>query len=42
LFDTELITRHLEAAYTAMWERQQRGEMPASFSVTAAGGVQPA
>src|SRR5205823_5563874 len=33
LFDTAQITRNLEAAYTRMWERQQRGESPASFAV---------
>jgi protein O-GlcNAc transferase len=33
LFDTVRITRHLEAAYQTMWERQQRGEPPASFAV---------
>ncbi len=33
LFDTRRFCRHLEAAYVAMWERQQRGEPPASFAV---------
>jgi predicted O-linked N-acetylglucosamine transferase (SPINDLY family) len=33
LFDTARFTRHLEAAYTVMWERAQRGEPPASFAV---------
>ena len=33
LFDTAAITRNLEAAYRAMWQRQQRGEPPASFAV---------
>jgi predicted O-linked N-acetylglucosamine transferase (SPINDLY family) len=33
LFDTDRFRRHLEAAYTAMWERHQRGEPPASFAV---------
>jgi predicted O-linked N-acetylglucosamine transferase (SPINDLY family) len=33
LFDTARFTRHLEAAYLTMWERQQRGEAPASFAV---------
>jgi protein O-GlcNAc transferase len=33
LFDTPRYTRNLEAAYRTMWERQQRGEPPASFSV---------
>jgi predicted O-linked N-acetylglucosamine transferase (SPINDLY family) len=34
LFSTERFTRHLEAAYTTMWQRSQRGEPPQSFSVT--------
>jgi predicted O-linked N-acetylglucosamine transferase (SPINDLY family) len=33
LFDTNGLTRHVEAAYTIMWERQQRGEAAASFRV---------
>src|SRR5260370_15175815 len=33
LFDTDRFRRHLEAAYTIMWERYQRGEPPASFAV---------
>jgi protein O-GlcNAc transferase len=33
LFDTERITRQLEAAYSAMWQRYRRGEAPASFSL---------
>jgi protein O-GlcNAc transferase len=33
LFDTERFTRHIEAAYTTMWERSQRGEPPQSFAV---------
>jgi predicted O-linked N-acetylglucosamine transferase (SPINDLY family) len=28
LFDTALFTRHIEAAYTAMWQRQQAGHSP--------------
>ncbi|HET9404972.1 MAG TPA: tetratricopeptide repeat protein [Burkholderiales bacterium] len=36
LFDTDRFRRHIEAAYTKMWERHQRGEPPASFSVPAA------
>jgi len=35
LFDTKRFTRHLEAAYQTMWERTQRGEAPASFTVEA-------
>jgi protein O-GlcNAc transferase len=33
LFNTERFTRHIEAAYTEMWERCQRGEPPQSFAV---------
>ena len=33
LFDTSRFTRHLEKAYTMMWERQQSGEAPQSFAV---------
>ncbi len=33
LFDGERFCRHLEAAYWRMWERSQRGEAPAFFSV---------
>ncbi|HEX3350948.1 MAG TPA: nucleotidyltransferase family protein, partial [Acetobacteraceae bacterium] len=33
LFDTARITRDLEAAYTAMWQRQQAGLPPATFCV---------
>jgi len=33
LFDTARFTRHLESAYTTMWERYQRGEPPAHFAV---------
>jgi predicted O-linked N-acetylglucosamine transferase (SPINDLY family) len=33
LFDTTRFTRHLERAYTGMWERHQRGEPPFGFSV---------
>ncbi len=34
LFDTERFTRHIEAAYVTMWERQQRGEAPQAFAVS--------
>jgi predicted O-linked N-acetylglucosamine transferase (SPINDLY family) len=34
LFDTARFTRNLEAAYSQMWQRSQRGEPPASFAVT--------
>jgi protein O-GlcNAc transferase len=33
LFDTERSTRHIESAYRTMWERHQRGEPPAAFTV---------
>ena len=33
LFDTKLFTKHIEAAYSIMWERYQRGAPPESFSV---------
>jgi protein O-GlcNAc transferase len=33
LFDTERFTRHLEAAFTTMWERHARGLPPAAFAV---------
>jgi protein O-GlcNAc transferase len=32
-FDTARFTRHIEAAYAAMWQRQQRREPPESFIV---------
>jgi predicted O-linked N-acetylglucosamine transferase (SPINDLY family) len=34
LFDTARFARHIEAAYTAMWEIFQRGEAPRGFSVS--------
>jgi protein O-GlcNAc transferase len=34
LFDTPRFTRHIEAAYTTMWERYQRGERPEAFAVS--------
>jgi protein O-GlcNAc transferase len=33
LFDTERFCRHLELAYTAMWQRQQQGLSPVGFTV---------
>jgi len=33
LFDTDRFRRHIEAAYTAMWEISQRGERPQAFAV---------
>jgi predicted O-linked N-acetylglucosamine transferase (SPINDLY family) len=35
LFDTDRFRRHLEAAYTTMWERYRRGERPSGFGVAA-------
>jgi predicted O-linked N-acetylglucosamine transferase (SPINDLY family) len=35
LFDTDRFCRHIEAAYTAMWEHWQSGEEPRSFQVAA-------
>ena len=34
LFDADRFRRHLEEAFTAMWERHRSGDTPASFSVT--------
>ena len=33
LFDTDRMRRHVEAAYEAMWQRHQRGQPPAGFTV---------
>jgi predicted O-linked N-acetylglucosamine transferase (SPINDLY family) len=33
LFDSSRFRRHIEAAYTTMWEMRKRGESPRSFSV---------
>jgi predicted O-linked N-acetylglucosamine transferase (SPINDLY family) len=33
LFDTARFTRHLETAYTTMWQRYQSGEPPRAFAV---------
>jgi predicted O-linked N-acetylglucosamine transferase (SPINDLY family) len=33
LFDTDRFRRHIESAYTTMWEIHQRGEPPRSFRV---------
>jgi protein O-GlcNAc transferase len=33
LFDCDRFRRHIEAAFTTMWERHQRGEPPCSFAV---------
>jgi len=37
LFNTGRFTRHIEAAYAAMWERSQRGERPQGFAVAPIG-----
>jgi predicted O-linked N-acetylglucosamine transferase (SPINDLY family) len=37
LFDTARFTRHLEAAYVRMVERQRNGEGPEAFAVQALG-----
>ena len=37
LFDTALTTRHLEAAYRAMWETHAAGKAPRQIIVTALG-----
>jgi protein O-GlcNAc transferase len=34
LFDTARFTRHIEAAYTGMWQRYQKGELPQPFTVS--------
>ena len=33
LFDSRRFTRHVETAFTQMWQRSQRGQPPASFAV---------
>jgi predicted O-linked N-acetylglucosamine transferase (SPINDLY family) len=33
LFDTDRLRRHIEAAYTAMWQLQQDGKAPRGFAV---------
>jgi len=38
LFDTDRFRRHIEAAYTQMYQRLERGEPPASFDVAAIAG----
>ena len=35
LFDTALLTRRIEAAYTRMWEIRRDGQPPAAFAVEA-------
>jgi len=41
LFDTHRFTRHLEAAYTTMWQCAERGERPQSFAVDPVGQARP-
>jgi protein O-GlcNAc transferase len=38
LFDTDRFCRHIEAAYTTMWDVWQRADKPRSFSVAPHGG----
>jgi predicted O-linked N-acetylglucosamine transferase (SPINDLY family) len=33
LFNSERFARHIEAAYTTMWERSRRGDAPESFAI---------
>jgi predicted O-linked N-acetylglucosamine transferase (SPINDLY family) len=33
LFDTARFTRHLETAFTTMWQHLRRGESPSAFAV---------
>lgn len=35
LFDSDRFCRHIESAYTIMWDLWQRGEPPRAFSVDA-------
>jgi predicted O-linked N-acetylglucosamine transferase (SPINDLY family) len=35
LFDTGRFRHHIESAYVTMWERHQRGDLPAGFAVQA-------
>jgi protein O-GlcNAc transferase len=39
LFDTDRFRRHIEAAYTKMWEISERGEPPRSFAVESQNGA---
>lgn len=41
LFDTALYTRHLEAAYVALWERHRRGLLPDGITVDRAASGLP-
>jgi predicted O-linked N-acetylglucosamine transferase (SPINDLY family) len=40
LFDADRFRKNIEAAYSAMWERWQRGKEPASFAIDAEGRAQ--
>jgi protein O-GlcNAc transferase len=40
LFDTARFARHVEAAYTAMWQRYQRGEVAQAFAVGRMAGTE--
>jgi predicted O-linked N-acetylglucosamine transferase (SPINDLY family) len=42
LFDAGRFCRHVEAAFSTMWERHRRGEPPASFSVAPAAQAEAA
>jgi predicted O-linked N-acetylglucosamine transferase (SPINDLY family) len=37
LFDTALLTRRIEAAYTRMWEIRCDGQPPAAFAIEPSG-----
>jgi protein O-GlcNAc transferase len=41
LFDTKRFTQNLEAAYLAMWQRQQNGDPLAPIAVDDAAGASP-
>jgi protein O-GlcNAc transferase len=41
LFDSDRFCRHIECAYTTMWELWQRGERPRSFSVEPHRDIRP-
>jgi protein O-GlcNAc transferase len=42
LFDTDLMRRHIEEAYTVMWARRQAGESPRGFDVEGRPDTPPA
>jgi len=41
LFDTARLCRHIEAAYTIMWQTWQQGGAPAAFRVAPSGAPEP-